>query len=368
MELDERLATGVRGHHRAADLLAAATSGGARSLGWADAGHLGVGALADLDRRRPRQRPPGRRRARPPRRGGRVRRRGARRAPRDGRRPLDRRATASTCRSRSRPPLAEAIDAVWSGRVTTLVVDRIGLLVTNDPSLGDGPLGLVRDAAVVIEDGRVVAVTAAGAAADERVDAGGPLRRARLRGQPHPPGVRGRPGRGVHRPHGRPALRRRRDRHHDRGDPRRQRRRPPDGRGAAAGRGPGRRHHPRGDQVRLRARRRGRGPALPPGRRADRRRDLPRRPPRPGRVRRPGRRVRRARRRAHARRLRAVVPLGRRLLRGRRLRRRPDPRRPRGGRGPRAGAAGPRQPARPRSRACSWPSSWARRRPTTAPT
>jgi formiminoglutamate deiminase len=48
VELDARLATGVRGHHTAADLLAAATSGGARSLGWADAGHLGVGALADL--------------------------------------------------------------------------------------------------------------------------------------------------------------------------------------------------------------------------------------------------------------------------------------------------------------------------------
>jgi len=57
--------------------------------------------------------------------------------------------------------------------VTALVVDRIGVLVTNDPSLGDGPLGLVRDAAVVAEDGRVVAVTAAGAAGDERVDAAG---------------------------------------------------------------------------------------------------------------------------------------------------------------------------------------------------
>jgi imidazolonepropionase len=59
------------------------------------------------------------------------------------------------------------------GGVSTLVVDRIGLLVTNDPSLGEGPLGLVRDAAVVVEDGRVVAVTAAGATADERVDAAG---------------------------------------------------------------------------------------------------------------------------------------------------------------------------------------------------
>ena len=39
----------------------------------------------------------------------------------------------------------------------SLVVDRIGLLVTNDPSLGEGPLGVVRDASLVVEDGRVVA-------------------------------------------------------------------------------------------------------------------------------------------------------------------------------------------------------------------
>jgi hypothetical protein len=58
--------------------------------------------------------------------------------------------------------------------VSTLVVDRIGLLVTNDPALGDGPLGLVRDAAVVVEGDRVLAVERAGhAAADERLDAGG---------------------------------------------------------------------------------------------------------------------------------------------------------------------------------------------------
>jgi imidazolonepropionase len=55
----------------------------------------------------------------------------------------------------------------------TLVVDDIGLLVTADPSLGEGPLGLVRDAAVVIEDGRVAAIELAGAAADERIDAAG---------------------------------------------------------------------------------------------------------------------------------------------------------------------------------------------------
>jgi imidazolonepropionase len=57
--------------------------------------------------------------------------------------------------------------------VTATVVDRIGLLVTNDPTLGEGALGLVRDAAVVVEDGVVVAVTAAGALGDRRVDAGG---------------------------------------------------------------------------------------------------------------------------------------------------------------------------------------------------
>jgi imidazolonepropionase len=57
--------------------------------------------------------------------------------------------------------------------VTALVIDRIGLLATGDPELGAGPLGLVRDAALVVEDGRVAAVTRAGAAGDERFDAGG---------------------------------------------------------------------------------------------------------------------------------------------------------------------------------------------------
>lgn len=36
-----------------------------------------------------------------------------------------------------------------------LLVDRIGELVTNDPTRGEGPLGLIRDAAVVVTDGRV---------------------------------------------------------------------------------------------------------------------------------------------------------------------------------------------------------------------
>ncbi len=58
--------------------------------------------------------------------------------------------------------------------MSTLVVDGIGLLVTNDPALGEGPLGIVRDAAVVFEGGRVAAVERAGSVlADERLDAAG---------------------------------------------------------------------------------------------------------------------------------------------------------------------------------------------------
>jgi formiminoglutamate deiminase len=48
IELDERLATGIRGAHRAPDLLHAATAGGYAALGWPDGGRLEAGALADL--------------------------------------------------------------------------------------------------------------------------------------------------------------------------------------------------------------------------------------------------------------------------------------------------------------------------------
>ena len=57
--------------------------------------------------------------------------------------------------------------------MSALVVDDIGMLVTCEPSLGEGPLGLVRDAALVIDDGRVASIEPAGAAGDERLDAGG---------------------------------------------------------------------------------------------------------------------------------------------------------------------------------------------------
>lgn len=57
--------------------------------------------------------------------------------------------------------------------MSTLVIDRIGSLVTNDPELGDGPLGLIPDASVVIENGVVIAVGPSGAVADQRIDADG---------------------------------------------------------------------------------------------------------------------------------------------------------------------------------------------------
>jgi formiminoglutamate deiminase len=48
VELDERLATGERGHHGAAELLRAATADGYSCLGWPEGGRLEPGALADL--------------------------------------------------------------------------------------------------------------------------------------------------------------------------------------------------------------------------------------------------------------------------------------------------------------------------------
>ena len=57
----------------------------------------------------------------------------------------------------------------------SVLVDRIGSLVTNDPALGSGPLGLLGDAALVLDGGRVAWVGPASRApaADERVDADG---------------------------------------------------------------------------------------------------------------------------------------------------------------------------------------------------
>ncbi|MFG2697401.1 imidazolonepropionase [Kitasatospora sp. NPDC048407] len=57
----------------------------------------------------------------------------------------------------------------------SLLINNIGSLVTNDPELGDGPLGLLADAAVVVEGDRVVWVGRTGdaPAADESFDAAG---------------------------------------------------------------------------------------------------------------------------------------------------------------------------------------------------
>jgi imidazolonepropionase len=57
--------------------------------------------------------------------------------------------------------------------MSSLVIDNIGLLLTNDPALGEGQLGLVRDAALVFEGDRVAAVERQGAPADRSFDAAG---------------------------------------------------------------------------------------------------------------------------------------------------------------------------------------------------
>jgi imidazolonepropionase len=57
----------------------------------------------------------------------------------------------------------------------SILVDNIGELVTNEPALGDGPLGLINGAALVVEDTAVAWVGSAEHAppADERIDAAG---------------------------------------------------------------------------------------------------------------------------------------------------------------------------------------------------
>ena len=55
----------------------------------------------------------------------------------------------------------------------TVVIDNIGELVTNDPAAGAGPLGIIENASVVTDGEVVLAIGPAGAAADERLDAGG---------------------------------------------------------------------------------------------------------------------------------------------------------------------------------------------------
>ncbi|MFN8168097.1 MAG: imidazolonepropionase [Candidatus Nanopelagicales bacterium] len=56
-------------------------------------------------------------------------------------------------------------------RSADVLVEHIGELVTNDPSLGEGPLGILRDAAVLVVDGAVAWVgPSGGAPAADRVE------------------------------------------------------------------------------------------------------------------------------------------------------------------------------------------------------
>ena len=176
VEAHERLRTGTRGCFTPDELLGAATAHD--RIGWPEAGRLAVGALADLVAVR-----------------------------------LDTVRTAG-CRVEEVPLvagaadvdtvvvggrevvsgghhvlgdvaalLADAVDAAPGPAVTAagtgppaaadptagsagaVLVRGIGELVTNDPSLGDGsPLGVLRDAALVVEDGRVAWVGPAAAA------------------------------------------------------------------------------------------------------------------------------------------------------------------------------------------------------------
>lgn len=132
MELDERLATQVRVHFSAAGLLTAATSGGHASLWWGAAGTLVPGALADLVS-----------------------------------------VDLASVRLAGAQPATLLEHVVFAANAA----DGIGVLVTNDPGLGPGPLGLVHDAALVLDGGAVVwagpRAQVPDGAASERVDVGG---------------------------------------------------------------------------------------------------------------------------------------------------------------------------------------------------
>ena len=359
VELDERLATRERGHWSAAELLDAATIDGHASLGYDDAGAIAVGQPRRPGHPRHHHAP--HRRHRPRRahrrlRGHRRRRRPGRRR-RQGRLHPGRRAGhRPRARRRDREALA-----------VSTVITNIGELVTNDPQ-ADDLLGIVTDAAVVLEGDRVAwtGPAADAPAADVHVDAGGravipgfvdshshlvfagdraPEFAARMAGTPYAAGgirttVAATRAATDEQLTGRVAAPGRRD--------------------AAAGHDHGR------DQERLRADRPRRG-AQPGDRPAVHRRDHVPRRARGARGQRP-RRVRRAGHRPDARGLRPARPLGRRVLRARRVRRGPGPRGPRGRRGKGPARTAARQPARPRTRASGWPPSSAWSRSTTAPT
>ena len=253
--------------------------------------------------------------------------------------------------------------------MTATVVEGIGRLITNDADLGLGPTGELRDAWLVMADGVVVATgEGAAPAADERIDAAGRCVlpgfvdshshlvfagdradefAARMAGQPYSAGGIRTTVDATRAASDADLLadaRRLRDEAARSGTTTIEIK---SGYGLTADR---------------------RGP-VPAGRGpADGRDHLPRRPRRPARVRGPGRRLRGRGLRPHAGGLRPPRPLGRRLLRGGRLRRRPEPDRVGSGSGAPGSASGCTPTSSAPAPACSSPSSWAARRPTTAPT
>ncbi len=346
VELDERLATGARGLHRAADLLRAATENGHASLGWPEAGRIAPGALADLttvglDSAAARGNRAGARRRVDRLRGGRLGR-----APRDGRGPV----RGPRWRSRRHRRRRRATSRAATRRADAHARARQHRPARHQrPGGGRGPVGARgRRGARLRRRPRGCRRARRGERrpADRRR---GPVRDPRLRRQPHPPRVRRRPLRGVRRADGRQALRGGRhpgDHGGDAGGHDRAARRAD---GPAPRRGAAGRDHAPGDQVRLRPRRRNRAALLHGGGRAHRRRHLPGRPRRAGGVRGPRGRVRGARLHGDARRLRAARPLDRRVLRAGRLRRRPVAGGARGRPGGGARPARARQSARSRA-------------------
>ena len=108
---------------------------------------------------------------------------------------------------------------------TTTVLHGISELVTNDPAAGPGLLGIIPDAAVVLEGERIAWVGAAAAApaADRRRRPRRPRGPARMGGFAFACRLRRRPGGGVLRADGGPALSSRRHAIDGGGHPRRDR-------------------------------------------------------------------------------------------------------------------------------------------------
>ena len=189
VELDQRLASGRRGLHSAAELLGAACAGRPceHRLGRRRPDRGGDARRPRHDRARRRRGWPG---PPPPPRSSRS---SSRRPPPTsaGCSPPAARSSATAPTSRSTPAreLAAAIAAL-EAPMSSLAIDRIGLLVTNDPELGEGPLGIVRDAALVVADGRVAAVERSGRGRRRAARRRRALPDPRLRRQPHPPDLR----------------------------------------------------------------------------------------------------------------------------------------------------------------------------------